>query len=143
MSVQELMIVDLEERRTGYGDVGPAAVTLRSPVCGDEVTIEPTVEDGTVVSVVWSGKGCTVSMAAAGALAALTPGLTLEQFASTSATYVELVHGAPPSDDLEREFDELPELGDAVAFAGLGRIPLRAGCATLAWRAMQQALALA
>ena len=71
----------------------------------------------------------------------LAPGLTREEFATAYESFAALVHGPPPSDDLEREFDELPLLGDAVAFAGIGRIPLRAGCASLAWRALEQVLA--
>jgi NifU-like protein involved in Fe-S cluster formation len=36
-----------------------------------------------------------------------------------------------------------PVDGDLEAFAGIGRFPLRARCATLAWRAAQTALAAA
>ena len=140
-SVQELLIVDLDKRRTGFAEVGPGAITVRSPVCGDEVTVEARLDADRVSSLAWHGKGCTVSMASASALAGLAPGLTREEFASTYESFAALVHGPPPSDDLEREFDELPLLGDAVAFAGIGRIPLRAGCASLAWRALERVLA--
>jgi nitrogen fixation NifU-like protein len=139
-SYRELLILDLARARTGFGEVGEDAVMLRSPACGDEVTLDVRVADGVVRSLAWRGHGCTVSMAAASALAALAPGSTVDGLRAARDAYTALVGGPVPSDDLEPETAAHPGLGDAVAFAGIGRLPLRGGCATLAWRALDSVL---
>ena len=140
-SLRELMIVELDRVRVGFGEVGPSAVTVRSPVCGDEVTVEVRLSDGgddgpVIRSLHWRGHGCTVSMASASALAGVAPGMTVAAFRAANESFGALVRGGEPSDELEAEFEAHPALGDAVAFTGIGRLPLRGGCATLAWGAV-------
>lgn len=130
------VIADLDRRRTGFGPVGAGAVRLTSPTCGDEVTIDVDHDGAVIRSVSWRGHGCTVSMASASALAGLMPGLGLDEFAALKREFGESVRGQPPTGDLDVDHP----LGDAVAFAGIGRLPLRAGCATLPWAAAAQAL---
>lgn len=130
------VIADLDRRRTGFGPVGDDAVRLTSPTCGDEVTIDVAHDGAVIRSVTWRGHGCTVSMGSASALAGLVPGLSLDEFAALKQEFGESVRGQPPTDDLDLD----QPLGEAVAFAGIGRLPLRAGCATLAWEAAARAL---
>jgi nitrogen fixation NifU-like protein len=120
--MRQLIIEDLHRARHGYGlapdfDAEGSAI---SPACGDTVTVR--VSGGTFT---WQGNGCTVSMAAASALGATS----VERFAEVLADYLASVvpHGTPVD-------------GDLGAFAGIGRFPLRARCATLAWRAAQEAV---
>ena len=40
----------------------------------------------------------------------------------------------------ERDVDDLDALGDAAAFKGVARLPVRVKCAALAWRAALDAL---
>lgn len=121
--MRQLVIEDLHRARHGYGlteqFLGEASEI--SPACGDTVTVRVTAEGFT-----WQGNGCTVSMAAASALGATSR----ERFAEVIDAYLASVlpDGEPADGDLE-------------AFAGIGRFPLRARCATLAWRAAQQAIA--
>lgn len=133
---REQLIIDLDRSRSGAGDVGDDAVTLTSPTCGDQVSVEVEHDGGVIRSLTWCGHGCTVSMASASALAAIVAGMTLDEFAASKAEFGELVRGPSLPDD---ELDDHP-LGDAVAFAGIGHLPLRAGCATLAWEATAEAL---
>lgn len=130
------LITDLDRRRTGFGAVGDTAVRVTSPTCGDEVSVEVDHDGAVIRSLVWRGHGCTVSMASASALAGLAPGLALDEFAALKTEFGELVRGPVPTGELDLEHP----LGDAVAFAGIGRLPLRAGCATLAWEALAQTL---
>lgn len=102
--------------------------TLTSPACGDEVTVRLTVVAGQIQEISWRGHGCTVSMAATAAMAALAP-LSVPAFGTLQARYTAAVNG---QGELE---------GDLEPFAGIGRFPLRAQCATLGWRALAAALA--
>lgn len=102
--------------------------TARTASCGDEVTMRARVVAGQMQVISWHGHGCTVSMAATAALAGLAP-LDVPAFGTLHVSYAASVHGGPALD------------GDLEAFAGIGRFPLRAQCATLAWRALASALA--
>ena len=59
------------------------------------------------------------------------PGLGTVAFRALAERYLATLDAAATPD---------PELGDLEAFAGIGRYPLRAGCASLAWRATLDAL---
>ena len=130
--------MDLDRARHGFGPVSPETAITRSPACGDEVRVEATFsrEPDTIAAVTWTGRGCTVSMASASALAAVAPGLTLSEFTALKAEFEALVRGPLPADELP---DADSPLGAAAAFAGIGRLPLRATCAMLAWTALERA----
>lgn len=123
--MRQLIIEDLHRARHGYGlaDEFAGEGSEISPACGDTVTVR--VGPG---GFSWQGNGCTVSMAAASALGATS----VERFTAIADDYLASV--LP---------DGQPVDGDLEAFAGIGRFPLRARCATLAWRAAQTALAAA
>ncbi len=127
------IIEQLAKARHGFGlnDAPGVDAHRRSPSCGDEFTVRVDVVADTIASLRWEGHGCVVSTAAASVLAGLAPGLTPAEFTALAARYVEAVQPDGTAD---------PELGDAEVFAGIGRYPLRAGCATLAWRAALEAL---
>jgi nitrogen fixation NifU-like protein len=129
------ILEDLAATKTGFGLEGPGVdAHRRSPACGDEVTVRVDIADDTIRSLRWQGHGCVVSQAAASALAAVAPGHSTTEFTSLVASYLVSLEPGAPGD---------PSLGDTDVFAGIGRYPLRAGCASLAWRATLDALALA
>ena len=126
--MRQLVIEDLHRARHGYGlaDEFDGEGSEISPACGDTVTVRVSLRgtQGTG-GFSWQGNGCTVSMAAASALGALT----VQEFEAVSDDYLaSIAPGGTPVD------------GDLGAFAGIGRFPLRARCATLAWRAAVTAL---
>lgn len=121
--LRQLVIEDLHRARHGYGlaDEFLAEASEISPSCGDSVTVR--VSEG---GFSWQGNGCAVSMAAASALG----DTSRQRFDEVIGAYLaSVLPGGEPVD------------GDLEAFAGIGRFALRARCATLAWRAAQQALA--
>lgn len=129
------IIEELARSRFGAGLSGAGrSARRRSPVCGDEVTVEVTVTDAAIQALRWDGHGCVVSTAASALLAELAVGVAAADFPALAARYLESV---------EVDGQPVPELGDAEVFAGIGRFPLRAGCASLAWRAALDALAAA
>lgn len=125
------LLESLAAARTGFGlDAAGTGVHRRSPTCGDSVTVRVDVVAGRIESLRWEGHGCVVSTAAAGALAAAAAGLTVAQFHELALRYrASVLPDAAPL-----------AVGDLDAFAGIGRFPLRAGCATLAWDAALEAL---
>ena len=133
--MRQQLLEDLHRARTGLGlaAVFDGESRLTSPTCGDEVTVRVSVVDGAIAELTWTGHGCTVSQASASALVPLATGLTVEEFASMATRFFATVEPGGTVD---------PGLGDAEAFVGIGRFPLRARCASLAWRATLQSLEL-
>ena len=123
--LRQLLIEELHRARHGYG----LAVDFTgegsevSPSCGDAVTVR--VGPG---GFSWEGDGCAVSLAAASALGATS----VADFRMLVDDYLASVAPGVPA---------VP--GELEPFAGIGRFPLRARCATLAWRAARTALAAA
>jgi len=131
------LIEQLARSRHGFGFAGVSSEAQsahrRSPTCGDEFTVRVLVTDDAITELRWEGHGCVVSTAAAGALAAVAPGLTGVSFLALASRYFDAVQadGAPDA-----------AFGDAEVFAGIGRYPLRGGCASIAWRAALDALGI-
>lgn len=129
-----ILIEELAKTRlgAGLGDLPGPEAHRRSPACGDEVTVRVVLDGDAITALRWDGHGCVVSTAAASALAAAAAGLELDAFRALAGRYLATLDAAADPD---------PELGDLEAFVGIGRYPLRAGCASLAWRAALDALA--
>ncbi|NQX13533.1 iron-sulfur cluster assembly scaffold protein [Microbacteriaceae bacterium VKM Ac-2855] len=119
------LILDHARRRVGAGlpeQAASCAVRLISPTCGDVISLALVVSnEGTRVA--WEGRGCEVSQASASMLAELSPDL------ATIARFLEGMRDRTP----------VTGLGDAEALLSLAGNPVRAKCATLAWRAAAEA----
>lgn len=118
-----MLIRELEKERRGYGLEArfSGENTQSSPTCGDTVTVRVSGHGFT-----WNGHGCSVSMAAASVIG----GLDVAEFTALEADYLVAVGGG----------SDARLSGDLEPFAGIGRFPLRARCATLAWRAARGAI---
>lgn len=125
---RSMLIEQLAREPHGLAEQFTHEATLRSPACGDEVTVRVTVRGLEIQEISASGHGCTVSRAAIAAMCGLAP-LPVPEFPDALARYTAAVNG---QGELE---------GDLEPFAGIGRFPLRAQCATLGWRALAAALA--
>jgi len=106
-----------------------------NPTCGDEVTLQLTLDGDTITDAAWTGRGCMISQSSASILAEQLPGLTateaserIESFRASMRSRGEI----PVDEDL---------LGDAVALEGAAKFVARVKCAMLAWVAAEDALA--
>jgi nitrogen fixation protein NifU and related proteins len=150
LSDQERSMLLDELARTPHALGDGARGFARSPFCGDEVTVAVTVSGDRLTEITWDGHGCTVSMAAAAALANLAP-LSIASFRKVFAVYGAAVSvGARGRASVDpsplvalQTLADNERFADLEAFAGIGRYPLRATCATIAWEAAAQALAAA
>jgi nitrogen fixation NifU-like protein len=124
--------------RVAVADAGLVWAQSRqvNPLCGDEVTLRVAVEaaTGTVRDVAWEGEGCSISQASTSVLHDLAVGVDAVRAREVVENFRALVRSrgaAEPDEDV---------LGDAVAFAGVGRHANRGKCAMLGWTAFEDAL---
>lgn len=103
-----------------------------NPLCGDRVTLFVRAHDGVVEDASFTGAGCAISLASASMACDAVRGKPIEQARSIMDGFVGHLLGG--------EFDGslLPE--ELAALSGVGQFPMRVKCATLAWRALREAL---
>ena len=144
MSLEQLyqqVILDHYKEKHGHG-VRPAAPGLLeatshqyNALCGDEVTLQVAVEpSGVVRDVAWVGEGCSISQASSSVLYDLVVDQSVARAEELVEAFREMVRArgsVEPDEEL---------LGDAVAFAGVGRHANRVKCAMLGWTAFEDAL---
>jgi len=165
---REQFVLDHARRRVGEGALAgdgdggrvgsvDGRAVLTSPTCGDRIEVRVALADGRVAAIGWDHRGCTVSAAAASVLAGIAPGRDGAELAAARRAWDDVLadRRTDADDGADRgadagaaaqgsgDADDLESLDDVAAFRGLGRLPLRAGCATLAWRALDAALAAA
>jgi nitrogen fixation NifU-like protein len=107
-----------------------------NPTCGDEVAVHLRLSaEGRVEEATFTGQGCALSQASASLLTAQVRGRLVAEVLATAAQVQRLCvgEGLPP--------DGLAALGDLQALQGAAKFPQRVKCATLAWHALEQALA--
>jgi nitrogen fixation NifU-like protein len=112
-----------------------------NPLCGDEVTLRVAVSgaegpaaERRVQDLSWTGEGCSISQAATSVLYDLVVGHPVDEALRIVDDYREMLRSrglVEPDEDV---------LGDAVAFAGVGRHANRVKCAILGWTAFEDAL---
>ena len=132
------LILDHAREKHGFGDLATPTGTSRqyNPLCGDEVTLKVEVAGGAVAGVAWTGDGCSISQASTSVLHDLVTGRDVIEALDLLAAFREMVRSRG-----QAEPDEVL-LGDAVAFAGVGRHANRVKCAMLGWTALEDALLL-
>ncbi|MFN0283823.1 MAG: Fe-S cluster assembly sulfur transfer protein SufU [Kineosporiaceae bacterium] len=143
------IILDHAKARHGHGlrEPEPAgAVWAESrqynPLCGDEVTLRAAVcdDDGAVpvvTDVSWVGEGCSISQASTSVLHELVVGRPVPEATGIVDAFRTMIRSRG-----QVEPDE-EVLGDAAAFAGVGRHANRVKCAMLGWTAFEDALSRA
>ena len=104
-----------------------------NPSCGDEITLNVTLEGNIVKSVSWDGVGCSISQASVSILTDLLIGKNLDQAQVIADSFMHLMQ----SKGTEKGDESLLE--DAVALAGVSQYPARIKCALLGWMAFKDA----
>ena len=120
-------------KHKGLSAVKDVQVHHNNPTCGDEITLNLVMKDGTVVDISWDGVGCSISMASASVMSDLLIGKPYSQALVILNAFMELMQskgqGVGDEDLLE----------DGVAFAGVSKFPARIKCALLGWMAFKDA----
>jgi nitrogen fixation NifU-like protein len=104
-----------------------------NPSCGDEITLNITLNGSLVKSVSWDGLGCSISQASVSIMSGLMIGKDIDGAQIVFDNFVQLMQskgsGHPDESILE----------DAVALAGVSQYPARIKCALLGWMAFKDA----
>ena len=107
-----------------------------NPLCGDELTVFLKMEGDKIADVKFIGQGCAISQASASLMTLRVKGKTIPDARASIADMKSLLlsESEPPIAVAER-------VGDAIALKGVRKFPARVKCATLAWHALEAALA--
>lgn len=107
-----------------------------NPLCGDQVTIYLTVEDGIIKEAHFQGRGCAISTASASLMTEVLEGKTLEQAQALFNDFQQRAtgHDQPVPAGLEEEVERLEPL------TGVRAYPTRVKCAVLPWHTLIAAL---
>jgi nitrogen fixation NifU-like protein len=104
-----------------------------NPSCGDEITLNLTLQGQKVSSISWDGVDCSISQASVSIMSSLMMNKELSEAQTILDEFVALMqskgNGSPDVSVLE----------DAVAFAGVSQYPARIKCALLGWMAFKDA----
>lgn len=104
-----------------------------NPSCGDEITLNVTLNGEKVSDISWDGVGCSISQASVSILSDLVLGKTLAQAQEISDAFMELMQSKGTQSGDENLLE------DAVALAGVSQYPARIKCALLGWMAFKDA----
>lgn len=127
-------ILDLARRGREVGrlDAPDRAVTVDNPLCGDRVTIDLRLRDGTIVAIGHRVRGCLLCEAAASVIAAAAPGLDRGAIGRVAEDLGVALKSAP-----ERLGETWPEL---ATFAPVHPHKSRHACVLLPFGALLKAL---
>lgn len=108
-------------------------IELRNPTCGDVLQVEVALADNKISDIAFSGDGCTISQASASMMTDAVLGKTPAEAEEMVQVFSEMIIGDHPKLDTQI-------LGDAAILNGVAKFPARIKCATLAWKALNNAL---
>ncbi len=120
-----------EPRNKGHIEKPDIAARGHNPLCGDEVDITMSVDDGRVADIRFDGTGCAISQASASMLTELIEGKSLSEVERIAGLFKEMM--------LE-DGDSVEELGDLEALQGVKKYPVRIKCAILSWNTMLEGM---
>lgn len=103
-----------------------------NPMCGDQLRLTASLQDGRLVCIRYDGKGCAISQASASMMTEALEGRTIDDARQVIHCVVAALRG-------ETDFDPAWS-DDIVALSGVKKYALRVKCATLAWHGMEKVL---
>ena len=107
---------------------GYKTLRLKNPSCGDDVTVQVSIEGDIIKDVRHDGSGCAICCSSASVMSEVLKGKTIKEASEIIEDFYELIKGNLPNDE-----DRLEE---AIVYINIHNFPPRAKCATLSWRAL-------
>ena len=107
-----------------------------NPLCGDELTVFLKMNGDKIEDVKFFGQGCAISQSSASLMTQRVKGKTVPQAREAVADMKALLLA-----EAEPLIAVQERVGDAIALKGVRKFPARVKCATLAWHALEAALA--
>ena len=138
------VLLDHSRRPRNFGELSDADATNAdekiikvqgdNPSCGDEIVVSVKLGDAgkLLADIKFTGQGCAISQASASLMTINTNAKSRPEVEELMAAFHDLI---------TKQTEDPPEvLGDLQLLQGVWRFPQRVKCATLAWRALEQAL---
>lgn len=107
-------------------------VHLHNPSCGDDIVVQVKEVEGLVTDIKHEGTGCSICCSSASVMSMTLRKKTKQEALDIIGAYYKMLTNEP--------YDEKILNGDALAYHGVSQFPARIKCATLAWKACEQAL---
>lgn len=130
------VIVDHSDKPHHFGTLdksdGVHEIELHNPTCGDVITVQLKIEEDKITDIAFSGSGCSISKASASMMTDAVLGKSKEEAQKLVFEFSDMVKG--------ESIDHPENLGDAALLSGVAKFPARIKCATLAWKALYQAI---
>jgi nitrogen fixation NifU-like protein len=130
------VILDHNRKPRNFRRVAPPTRRAEghNPLCGDHVSVEVKVEDGTIRDIAFQGSGCAISRAAASMMTGSLQGQTVAAAEALFGRFRRMLteDGSGP--------EGTDALGKLAVFAGVREFPSRIKCATLPWHTAHAAL---
>ena len=118
-----------------------------NPLCGDEIVVYLTVDDGVVTDLKIGGQGCSISQSSASMMSAAVKGKTVEEARALiravkgmMSIHEQRLDGDSATAEADAAADAEVKLGDLEALQGVVKFPVRIKCATLSWNTLSQGL---
>ena len=128
------IILDHYRRPRNRGRADPADVCAKeyNPLCGDEIEVTATIQDGRIADLRFDGHGCSISLASASIMTQKLKDKPITEARATIESFLQMMRGEKPFGGRE--------LGELKALEGVLKFPVRVKCATLAWHVARQGL---
>lgn len=126
------IILEHYKKPRNYGELEPHTHRQegKNTSCGDEITLDLTVENGVIQEARFKGHGCAISQATASLMTEAIKGKKISEVQDLSSYFKNML----------RTGTAHPELGELSALQGISKIHARVKCASLPWTTLDEAL---
>ena len=104
-------------------------VHIKNPTCGDDITVQSKVQNGTVEDIRHDGNGCSICCSSASVMSETLIGKTDKEALIIAENYLNMLANQPYDEDLDLE--------EAIVYQGVRKFPARIKCASIAWKAFE------
>jgi len=134
------IILDHYKNPRNRGSLEPPAVRSEghNPLCGDEIEVFLTVDNGIISDIKIGGQGCSISQSSASMMSAAVKGKPVAEARALIHRFKHMM-----SIDEDGEPDTSAQLGDLEALQGVVKFPVRIKCAVLSWNTLAEGLDIA
>lgn len=134
------IILDHYKNPRNRGSLEPPAVRSEghNPLCGDEIEVFLTVDNGVISDIKIGGQGCSISQSSASMMSAAVKGKPVSEARALIHRFKHMM-----SIDEDGEPDTSAPLGDLEALQGVVKFPVRIKCAVLSWNTLAEGLDIA
>lgn len=134
------IILDHYKNPRNRGSLEPPAVRSEghNPLCGDEIEVFLTVDNGIISDIKIGGQGCSISQSSASMMSAAVKGKPVAEARALIHRFKHMM-----SIDEVGEPDTSAPLGDLEALQGVVKFPVRIKCAVLSWNTLAEGLDIA